>query len=186
MTWAFTFPGKPFFAGYRELATSGIAKPVLIAFRMLGRLVGERLFATSEGSLPLQSILADGVTAAPDVDLIATRDSDGLTTLVWNYHDDDRPETGAVGVDLAVQAFATGNMPAGMDATHSNAHALWLSQGAPQPPDDVLLSRLRDAAALKLIEPERDLPAVDGRLDLAFDLPRHAMSLVELRPAGPA
>ena len=73
-----------------------------------------------------------------------------------------------------------------MDATHSNAHALWLSQGAPQPPDDMLLARLREAAALALLEPERELPAVDGRLDLAFDLPRHAVSLVELQPARPA
>jgi xylan 1,4-beta-xylosidase len=73
LTWAFTFPGEPFFAGYRELATNGIAKPVLNALRMMGQLGGDRLAATSSGALPLEAILADGVRGAPDVDLIATR-----------------------------------------------------------------------------------------------------------------
>jgi hypothetical protein len=73
-----------------------------------------------------------------------------------------------------------------MDATHSNAHALWLGQGGPQPPDDVLLSRLREAAALALLEPEREVATAGERIELAFHLPRHAVSLVELQPAGAA
>jgi xylan 1,4-beta-xylosidase len=188
VTWAFTFPGKPFFAGYRELATNGIAKPVLNALRMLGRLGGERLAATSEGSLPLPSILSDGVTGAPDIDLIATRSGDGISILVWNYHDDDLPETGSVRIALGVSGLHAGRYACRhyrMDATHSNAHALWRSEGAPQPPDGALLSRLRAAAALALLEPERQVATVDGRLELAFDLPRHAVSLVELQPARP-
>jgi xylan 1,4-beta-xylosidase len=187
VTWAFTFPGAPFFAGYRELATNGIAKPVLNALRMLGRLGGERLAATSDGSLPLQSILADGVTAAPDVDLIATRSGDGVAILLWNYHDDDRPDKGAVRIALDVAGLSASRYLCRhhrMDGTHSNAHALWLSHGAPQPPDGALLSRLRAADGLALLEPERPVAASDGRLDLAFDLPRHAVSLVELRPAA--
>jgi xylan 1,4-beta-xylosidase len=189
VTWAFTFPGEPFFAGYRELATNGIAKPVLNALRMMGRLGGDRLAATSDSALPLQSILGHGVTAAPDVDIIATRSGDRLAILVWNYHDDDRPETGVVRAELAVTGLPDRRYACRhhrMDATHSNAHALWLSQGAPQPPDDRLLSRLRDAATLALLEPEREVTAAGGRLELTFDLPRHAVSLVELQPAGPA
>ena len=36
ITWAFTFPGTPYFAGYRALATNGINLPVMGAFKLLG------------------------------------------------------------------------------------------------------------------------------------------------------
>src|SRR5215471_15474492 len=45
LTWAFEFEGQPYFAGFRTLATNGIDKPVLNAFRMLGRMGGNRLRA---------------------------------------------------------------------------------------------------------------------------------------------
>src|SRR6266566_8429108 len=41
VTWAFQFDAQPYFEGLRELATNGIDKPVLNAFRMLG-LLGEK------------------------------------------------------------------------------------------------------------------------------------------------
>ena len=37
VTWAFLFEDQPYFDGFRDLATNGIAKPVLNTFRMLGR-----------------------------------------------------------------------------------------------------------------------------------------------------
>ena len=36
VTWAFEFEDQPYFAGFRDLATNGIDKPVLNVFRMLG------------------------------------------------------------------------------------------------------------------------------------------------------
>ena len=50
LTWAFTFPGTPYFAGYRALATNGINLPVMGAFKLLGRLAGTRLPLTSSGA----------------------------------------------------------------------------------------------------------------------------------------
>ncbi len=47
VTWAFEFEDQPYFAGFRELATNGVDKPVLNAFRMLGMLGDERVEATS-------------------------------------------------------------------------------------------------------------------------------------------
>ena len=61
LTWAFTFPGTPYFAGYRALATNGINLPVLGAFKLLGRLAGTRLPLTSSGAHTLDDILANGV-----------------------------------------------------------------------------------------------------------------------------
>ena len=36
VTWAFEFEDQPWFAGYRDLATNGVDKPVLNVFRMAG------------------------------------------------------------------------------------------------------------------------------------------------------
>ena len=38
LTWAFTFVGQPWFAGYRQLATNGVDLPVLNVFRLFSRL----------------------------------------------------------------------------------------------------------------------------------------------------
>ena len=43
VTWAFEFEDQPYFAGFRDLATNGIDKPVLNVFRMLGKMSGERV-----------------------------------------------------------------------------------------------------------------------------------------------
>jgi xylan 1,4-beta-xylosidase len=185
VTWAFTFPGEPYFAGYRELATNGIAKPVLNAVRMLGTLGGERLAATSDAALPLDAILADGVTDAPDVNVIATRSGGRLAALAWNYHDDERPDEGAVQVELALSGLAPGRYAIRhhrMDATHSNAHALWLAQGSPQPPSAEQREALMRAAELATMEPDRTVATDSGGLSLGFQLPRHAVSLVSLSP----
>ena len=53
VTWAFLFEGFPYFEGFRDLATNGIDKAVLNAFRMLGMLGGSWLEATSSHALSL-------------------------------------------------------------------------------------------------------------------------------------
>src|SRR5215469_1432169 len=59
--WAFEFEDQPPFAGFRELATNGVDKPVLNAFRMLGLLGGERLNVTSSAALHSEDIVNAGV-----------------------------------------------------------------------------------------------------------------------------
>jgi xylan 1,4-beta-xylosidase len=61
LTWAFEFEGKPYFDGYRTLATNGVDKPVLNVFRMAGLMRGNRVAAVSNGAAPLDSILAHSV-----------------------------------------------------------------------------------------------------------------------------
>ena len=55
VTWAFEFEDQPYFAGFRELATNGIDKPVLNVFRMLGMLGGDWIATTSTGAQPLEA-----------------------------------------------------------------------------------------------------------------------------------
>ena len=61
VTWAFIFEGQPWFDGFRDLATNGIAKAVLNAFRMLGKLDGDWIAATSSHGVSLETIMASNV-----------------------------------------------------------------------------------------------------------------------------
>ena len=47
LAWTFMFEDQPYFAGLRSLATNGIGKPVLNAFRMLATMSGQRLSVES-------------------------------------------------------------------------------------------------------------------------------------------
>ena len=96
VTWAFEFEDQPYFAGFRDLATNGIDKPVLNVFRMFGQMGGERLAVDSSGALPLDAIRDDGVRDAPDVAALASRERAMRSPCcVWNYHDDDVPAPAA-------------------------------------------------------------------------------------------
>jgi xylan 1,4-beta-xylosidase len=71
VTWAFEFEDQPAFAGFRELATNGIDKPVLNVFRIMGKLGGGRpgaqwLATESSGAQPIDRILTDSVAGDPD------------------------------------------------------------------------------------------------------------------------
>jgi xylan 1,4-beta-xylosidase len=60
VTWAFEFEDQPMFAGFRALATNGIAMPVCNTFRMLNKMGAKRLAVTSTGDLGLDAILGGG------------------------------------------------------------------------------------------------------------------------------
>jgi xylan 1,4-beta-xylosidase len=186
LTWAFTFPETPYFAGYRALATNGIHLPVLNAFKLLGSLKGDRIPVTSSGALPLDDILADGVRAEPDVDAIAVLDGDRVGVLVWNYHDDlvdaePVPVTLTVSVPPAFTANAAITHTR-VDDTHGSAYAAWLSQGSPEAPSESELAELREAMEPVVLERERVVSASGGSVRLSFSLPRHGVSLVTLTP----
>src|SRR5580693_5480459 len=95
VTWAFEFEDQPYFAGFRELATNGLDKPVLNAFRMLGLLGSEWVKVTSSSSLSTEDVVHNGVRALPEVNAIAARKDREIEVLIWNYHDDDVPVSAA-------------------------------------------------------------------------------------------
>ena len=61
VSWSFEFEDQEWFAGFRELATHGIDKPVLNVFRMFGMMNGEKLSVTCDGGLNASDIIANGV-----------------------------------------------------------------------------------------------------------------------------
>jgi xylan 1,4-beta-xylosidase len=184
LTWAFEFEDQPYFAGFRDLATNGIDKPVLNVFRMAGLMTGSRVVATSTGAVPLESMLTSGVRNHPDVDTLAVASENALQVLVWNYRDDD-----VIGPDTPVQVSVDG-LPKRVerillhhyrvDQDHSNAYTVWKQMGSPQHPSPDQYTKLESAGQLQLLESPRWMNAHEGITELHFSLPSQAISLIEL------
>jgi xylan 1,4-beta-xylosidase len=183
VTWAFEFESQPYFDGFRDLATNGLAKPVLNVFRMLGQMRGNRVAVESSARLPLDAVLAAGVRDTADVGALASRWDRGLAVLVSHYHDDDLPGPGA-GVDLSIAGLPGGVVPTlrhfRVDAAHSNAYEAWKKMGSPQPPTPAQYAELERAGALALLAPPSGVKAVGGEVTVSFDLPRQGVSLITL------
>jgi xylan 1,4-beta-xylosidase len=135
VTWAFEFEDQPYFAGFRDLASNGIDKPVLNVFRMFGLMGGDRLRVRSSGAVPLEEMEGKGVKSAPDVNAVATRDGRTLNMLVWNYHDDDLPAPDGH-VSLGIGGVPAGNSRVlvrhyRVDGNHSNSYTVWKALGSP-------------------------------------------------------
>jgi xylan 1,4-beta-xylosidase len=185
LTWAFMFDGMPWFEGYRTLATNGIHKPVLNAFKMLGRLKGDELPLTSDGAVGLDEILKVSVRARPDINGMAVADDRSVKILIWNYHDFLVPAESA-SIKLKVKLPPDFGPKAQVihyriDDTHSNAYAKWLELGSPQNPSSEMLTQLKAAMELEMLEPARFIDIKDSEAALNFDLPRFALSLIILR-----
>ena len=184
VTWAFEFEDQPFFAGFRELATNGIDKPVLDGFRMFGLMGEERAEARSSGARATPEVVRSGVHGASDVNVIATRGGHELEILVWNYHDID------IAVPPARIRLAIQGLPKGVEGTklehlridgeHSNAYTKWKDMGSPQRMDLTEEQKLQDAGQLQRLDSPPWITIEAGRAKLEFALPREAMSLIRL------
>jgi xylan 1,4-beta-xylosidase len=182
VTWAFEFEDQPYFDGFRDLATNGIAKPVLNVFRMLGQMGGQRVAVESTRAMSLTSIRDSGVTGKSDVNALASRQDRTASILVWNYHDDDVPSPPAE-VEVVVEGVPAGRALLHhyrIDAEHSNAYEAWKKMGSPQQPSPEQYRQLEKAGHLQLLtSPEWVHPEKD-RLTLRFDLPGQGVSLLRL------
>jgi xylan 1,4-beta-xylosidase len=182
VTWAFEFENQPYFAGFRDLATNGIDKPVLNVFRMLGQMAGDRLAVESSSAGALDAIRDSGVRERPDVYALATRTARTITVLVWNYHDDDLPAPAAE-IDLAVEGVRDGEATlthGRVDHDHSNAYEVWKKMGSPQSPTAAQYAQLEKAGKLQPLAPPERLRIRNGSVRLTLSLPRQGVSLLTL------
>jgi xylan 1,4-beta-xylosidase len=178
LTWAFTFVGQPWFAGYRQLATNGVDLAVLNVFRLFEKLGSEQLATVSSGQRSLNSLLANGVCETPDVGAIATRSHDGkIAILLWHYHDDDVAGPSAtVRIRLNGQGQSKGSRAAALwrvDRDHANAFAAWQGMGAPSAPSPNQIRQLEASSQLKA---ETLAVSADGHLEIS--LPRQGVALL--------
>jgi xylan 1,4-beta-xylosidase len=182
VTWAFEFEGQPYFDGFRDLATNGVDKPVLNTFRMLGQMGGQRLTVDSAGAVPLEVMRETGVRDKPDISGLASRQERSVSILVWNYHDDDLPAPPAA-VELSVEGLLDGRVLLHhyrIDAEHSNSYEVWKKMGSPQTPSPEQYAQLEKAGHLQLLNSPEWLGTSNGSINLKFNLPRQAVSLLKL------
>ena len=182
VTWAFEFEGQPYFAGFRDLATNGLDKPVLNVFRMLGMMRGDRVRVESSDAAPIERIRDQGVREDPDVHALAARSGRNVTVLLWNYHDDDRPAP-AASVTLTVAGLSSGRPTVThyrIDGDHSNSYEAWKKMGSPQDVTPAQYAALEKAAALRTLGAAARQSITAGRLELSVALPRQAVSLVKI------
>jgi xylan 1,4-beta-xylosidase len=184
LTWAFEFEDQPYFAGFRALASNGIDLPVLNAFRLFGKMGGQRVMAQSSSEVSLDAIMREGVRSAPDVAALASVEARKLGVLVWHYHDDD-----VTGPDAAVDLVVSGLPPVSgevrvthyrIDENHSNAYAVWKRMGSPPAPTREQYRQLEQAGGLGQLGAPSTAGMRNGQVALAFTLPRQAVSLLVL------
>ncbi len=181
LTWAFEFEDQEWFAGFRELASNGVDKPVMNVFRMFGMMHGERV-KVSGNPYPAQKVIDEGIRQRPDINAMACVDKNQMTILVWNYFDDDI--LGEVDdVELDIQ-----NIPNGpvlmqhyrVDQEFSNSYTMWQKIGAPQQPTDEEFCEVEDAGQLKLLTSPMWITANKSVTKIKFSIPRQGVSLIKL------
>lgn len=190
VSWSFEFEDQPYFEGFRELATNGLDKPVLNAFRMFGLLGNERVKVSSTGALPSEQVVSTGVRQQPDISAIATRKNQEVEIMIWNYHDED-VDAPAAPIDLAITGLPE-SMPLApvhsaliehfrIDSHHSNAFTAWKQMGSPPSPSPEQYQQLQSAGQLQLLTSPAWIPIEHGEAHLHFTLPRQGLSLVRIR-----
>lgn len=182
VSWSFEFEDQPWFAGFRDLATHGVDKPVLNVFRMFGKMNGQRLAVTTGQGLQAADIIAHGVRAASDVNALASKGANSVCVLVWHYHDDNVTGPSAP-VSLTIDGL--GRKPVTVhhyrvDDRHSNSFEAWKALGSPQQVSPDQYKALEKAGQLQELGRPTAQATRNGSLTTTFDLPRQGVSLLQL------
>ncbi|WP_317172671.1 GH39 family glycosyl hydrolase [Hymenobacter polaris] len=182
VSWSFEFENQPWFAGYRDLATNGVDKPVLNVFRMLGLMRGARVAVANPAALTVADIRAQAQSQRPDVGALATADAHSATVLLWHYHSDDLPAPPAE-TTLALGGLAAEKVLVQhyrIDQAHSNAYAAWQALGSPQAVTPAQRQALEQAGQLALLTSPAWVSTPGGRVALPLTLPSQGVSLLRL------
>jgi xylan 1,4-beta-xylosidase len=183
VNWSFEFEDQPWFAGFRDLATNGVNKPVLGVFRMFGMMSGERIGVSGDLPYNADSIAASGVRGArTDINAFATRGKRNIAVMVWNYHDDDIIDGGSpVALTIAgIPATSATLRHYRIDQEHSNSYAAWQRMGSPANPSEAQVRELQQASELALLAPPSTVKVSGNSTTIRMQLPRQAVSLVVL------
>lgn len=184
LTWAFTFEDQPYFAGFRQLASNGLAMPVLNVFRMMSKMDGTRITADSSAAVSLENIMARGVREQADVGAIASKTDRSIAVMVWHYHDDDVDGPNA-NVSLTIAGLPESLQTASLqhyrvDRWHSNAYDAWRRMGSPVAPNRDQYSELEKASELATLHDPKPIEVARGSGSIDFTLPRQGVTLLVL------
>ena len=182
VSWSFEFEDQPWFAGFRDLATNGVDKPVLNVFRMFGMMTGDRVAVSGQFNYDFKKILEEGVRGERDINAIASKDDQSAAVMVWNYHDNN-----VIGEADPVTVTING-IPADkvylqhyrIDQEYSNSYEAWKKMGSPQSPSEAQIRELEKAGQLQLLESPQWISTQNGAASFAFELPQQGVSLLRL------
>ena len=183
VNWSFLFEDQPWFAGFRDLATNGVNKPVLNVFRMLGMMEGQRIKVGGDLAYNVASIRSGSVRGQrTDINALAAKGKKGVTVLVWNYHDNDVIDAGApVTIELSGLTGKRARMTHyRIDQARSNSYTAWKAMGSPQAPTAQQVAALKKASELATLGAPSTVAIKDGKATLRMQLPRQAVSLIKL------
>jgi len=185
VTWAFTFPGKPWFTGFRALSTRDVDKPVMNYFRMAGMMSGHQLNATSNHAVALDEALESGFTGEAEIDAIAARNGNTITIMAWNYHDllaeaasastrfsiDNLPKAAST---VLVEHFIIDDDP------NRNTYLAWQAMGSPDNPTAEQITQLQRTGQLQSADSPRWIECDSGKLEFDLELPSSSLSMARL------
>lgn len=182
VSWSFEFEDQEWFAGFRDLATNGVNKPVLNVFRMFGMMNGQRVSVKADKSLNTAAIIANGVREKADINAIASKGRNSVAVMVWHYHDDNVAGPPAP-VELAVNGLGSDKVLVHqyrVDEGFSNSFEVWKAMGRPQDVSAEQYKKLERAGQLQLWTSPEWKKAKNGKTELRFDLPRQGVSFIKL------
>jgi xylan 1,4-beta-xylosidase len=183
VNWSFEFENQPWFAGFRDLATNGVDKPVLNVFRMLGMMSGNRVEVSGNLAYDFNAIRDSSVRGfRTDINALAAKNNQTVTVLVWNYHDEDINDSGSP-VELIIKGIPSKKIILThfrIDRGHSNSYEVWKAMGSPQNPTADQIALLEKSGQLQMLDTPRTLKTRGGVANIKMQLPRQAVSLLKL------
>ena len=182
VSWSFEFENQAWYAGFRDLATNGIDKPVLNVFRMFGMMKGDLVTVKSSAPLSADEMCKNSVRRAADINSIASTDNNSVAVMVWNYHDDD---LSAPSSDISINVKnMTGRRVLvthyRIDDQFSNSYEVWKAMGEPQNPSSEQLEILERSGQLQMYSSPVWKDVIVGKITVDFSLPRQGVSLIKL------
>ena len=182
LSWSFEFEDQEWFAGFRELATHGINKPVLNVFRMFGMMQGERVLVNASESISANDIISHGVRKQNDINALASKTGNSVWIMVWNYHDDNIEEEPR-NIELSINSINKDRVLVThyrVDNEFSNSFEKWKAMDKPQNVSNQQYLELEEAGQLQLLSSPNWQEVTNGNTQLKFDLPRQGVSLLHL------
>lgn len=182
VSWSFEFEDQEWFAGFRDLATHGVNKPILNIFRMFGMMQGQRVLTQTENGFSANDIIAKGVREQNDINAMASKNGNSAWIMVWNYNDHNLEDTPSV-VELNIKDLDKKKTLVHhyrVDNQFSNAFEKWKAMGKPQQVSETDYKKLEQAGQLQLYTSPEWKAVKNGKIQLTFDLPRQGVSLIQL------
>jgi len=183
VTWAFEFENQPWYAGFRDLATNGVDKPVLNVFRMFGMMQGNRVEVSKDLAYDFVKVRDSSVRGEKsDINALAAKDNNTATVMIWNYHDNNIAAA-ASPVELKLKGLPAQQVLLHhyrIDQEFSNSYERWKKMGSPKNPTPEQIAELEKAGQLQLLSSPEWIKAKNGEAVISMQLPRQGVSFLKL------